>query len=102
MYLKKAMTSFSQRSLLKQPKKVYLTKPIMSSLEKNQLMHQVQSDWLLPGISMPDVKDILDALKPYISLKKGVTEAQLYRVLHRKMNKILEKRRICVQCYRNY
>ncbi len=42
----------------------------MSSLEKNQLMHQVQSDWLLPGISMPDVKDILDALKPYISLKK--------------------------------
>ena len=51
-------------------KKVYLTKPIMSSLEKNQLMHQVQSDWLLPGISMPDVKDILDALKPYISLKK--------------------------------
>lgn len=72
-------------------KKVYLTKPIMSSLEKNQLMHQVQSDWLLPGISMPDVKDILDALKPYISLKKGVTEAQLYRVLHRKMNKILEK-----------
>lgn len=53
-------------------------------------MHQVQSDWLLPGISMPDVKDILDALKPYISLKR-VTEAQLYRVLHRKMNKILEK-----------
>lgn len=51
-------------------KKVYFTKPIMSSLEKNQLMHQVQSDWLLPGISMPDVKDILDALKPYISLKK--------------------------------
>ena len=34
-------------------------------------MHQVQSDWLLPGISMPDVKDILDALKPYISLKRS-------------------------------
>ena len=73
----------------------------MSSLEKNQLMHQVQSDWLLPGISMPDVKDILDALKPYISLKRSHRSAVI-SCLHRKMNKILEKRRICVQCYRNY
>ena len=63
------MTSFSQRSLLKQPKGLSY-QAHYELLEKNQLMHQVQSDWLLPGISMPDVKDILDALKPYISLKK--------------------------------
>ncbi len=64
----------------------------MTDLEKNQLINQVQRDWLIPGFSMPSAQELLSALLPYIELKEGVDEEKLYQVLNRKMNKLLEKK----------
>ncbi|MFK4568180.1 BglG family transcription antiterminator [Enterococcus sp. UD-01] len=71
-------------------KKVYLINPIMSQLEKNNLIRCVQEDLLIPGIVVPSVDEILDTLLPYIELKKGVTKEKIYRILNRKMIKKLK------------
>lgn len=67
-------------------KKVYVVKPIMNQLEKNKLINEIQTDWLLPGISLPNVEEIVSALKPYIALKEGVSREQIYRILNRKLS----------------
>ncbi|GGC88914.1 BglG family transcription antiterminator [Enterococcus wangshanyuanii] len=72
------------------PKKVYLVKPIMSQLEKNNLMRCVQEDLLIPGIVVPSVDEIIETLLPYVELKKGVTKEKIYRILNRKMIKKLK------------
>lgn len=68
-------------------KKVYIVKPIMSQLRKNQLINEVQKDWLIPGFSFPDASEIIEAMKPYVTLKAGVTEEQLYRILNRRIHR---------------
>ena len=73
-------------------KRVYLVKPLMSQLEKNQLINQVQEELLVPGFSMPSADEILEALKPYIELKNGVTKEKLYKVLNKKMNRLIEQK----------
>ncbi|MDM8214123.1 PTS sugar transporter subunit IIA [Enterococcus hirae] len=69
-------------------KDVYLVSPLMSALEKNELMNTLQKRWFLPGFSFPNVKEIVDGLLPYITLKKGVSEEKLYRIINRKINHI--------------
>lgn len=64
----------------------------MSQLEKNQLINHVQEELLVPGYSLPSAEEILKALNPYIDLKKGVTEEKLYKVLNKKMNRLIEKK----------
>lgn len=73
-------------------KRVYLVKPLMSQLEKNQLINQVQEELLVPGFSMPSAEEIIKALSPYIELKKGVTDEKLYKVLNKKMNRLIEQK----------
>lgn len=77
---------------LNSKKRVYLVKPLMSQLEKNQLINHVQEELLVPGYSLPSAEEILKALNPYIDLKKGVTEEKLYKVLNKKMNRLIEKK----------
>ena len=72
-------------------KKIYVVKPIMSQLKKNQLINEVQKDWLIPGFSFPDASEIIEALKPYMTLKKGVTENQIYKILNRRMTQHFDK-----------
>ena len=79
-------------TLTDKKKSLYVLHPIMTDLEKNQLINQVQRDWLIPGFSMPSAQELLSALLPYIELKEGVDEEKLYQVLNRKMNKLLEKK----------
>lgn len=73
-------------------KRVYLVKPLMSQLEKNQLINRVQQELLIPGFSLPNAEEIVDALLPYINLKKGVTKEKLYKTLNKKMNRLIEKK----------
>lgn len=73
-------------------KRVYLTKPIMSQLEKNRLINQIQQDWLIPGLSLPSAEEILAAIRPYIQFKPGVDEEKIYKILNRKMNKLIERK----------
>ena len=72
------------------PKKMYLVNPIMSQLEKNNLIRCVQEDLLIPGIIVPSIDEIIETLLPYIDLKKGVTKEKMYRILNRKMIKKLK------------
>ncbi|WP_165006918.1 MULTISPECIES: BglG family transcription antiterminator [unclassified Enterococcus] len=82
-------------TLSDQRKSLYLLRPIMSDLEKNRLINQVQRDWLIPGFSLPPANELVKALLPYIEFKEGVDEQKLYQVLNRKMNKLLEKKEDC-------
>lgn len=66
-------------------KQVYVVKPIMNQLEKNKLVNEIQTDWLIPGLSVPNVEEIMDAIDPYINLKEGVSKEQVYRVLNRRL-----------------
>lgn len=77
---------------LESKKRVYLVKPLMSQLEKNQLINQVQEELLVPGFSMPSAEEILKALSPHIELKSGVTKEKLYKVLNKKMNRLIEQK----------
>lgn len=72
------------------PKKTYLVNPIMSQLEKNNLIRCVQEDLLIPGIVVPSIDEIIETLLPYIELKKDVTKEKIYRILNRKMIKKLK------------
>ncbi|MBP2099404.1 BglG family transcription antiterminator [Enterococcus rivorum] len=73
-------------------KRHYVINPIMTQLEKNQLIRSVQKDVLIPGIVAPSVDEILASLLPYIQLKEGVTKEKLYHVLNRKMMKKLKSK----------
>ncbi|GCF94128.1 transcription antiterminator BglG [Enterococcus florum] len=73
-------------------KSVYLVKPLMSQLEKNQLINQIQQELLIPGFSLPSAKEIVDALLPYIEIKPGVSKEKIYKVLNKKMNRMIEKK----------
>ncbi|MBO1307796.1 BglG family transcription antiterminator [Enterococcus sp. 669A] len=73
-------------------KRVYVVKLLMSQLEKNQLINRVQQELLIPGFSLPSAKEIVDALLPYITIKKGVTKEKLYKTLNKKMNRLIEKK----------
>ncbi|WP_086315526.1 hypothetical protein A5821_003013 [Enterococcus sp. 7F3_DIV0205] len=75
---------------LNTPKKIYLVNPIMSQLEKNNLIRCVQEDLLIPGIVVPSIDEIIETLLPYIELKKDVTKEKIYRILNRKMIKKLK------------
>lgn len=72
-------------------KKVYTVKPIMNQREKNSLINKVHTEWLIPGLTFPNVETIIEAVGPYVTLKDGVTKEQLYRVLNRKINTQFEK-----------
>lgn len=69
----------------------YIVKPLMNQQEKNDLLNAVQRDFLLPGISFPRVKEIVDALLPYVSLKEGVDQEKLYKVLNKLITKQMVK-----------
>lgn len=61
--------------------------PIMTSLQKNEVQLRVQEKVFQPGISFPNVKEIVDVLKPHIILRSGVSEEDLYQAIANKMNK---------------
>jgi transcriptional antiterminator/mannitol/fructose-specific phosphotransferase system IIA component (Ntr-type) len=71
-------------------KKVFIVSPLMSPLEKNQLIIEVQKQVTLPGISLITAKDVISALKPYIQVKSGVSNDKLYDVINKAMNKNIE------------
>ncbi|MFV0561420.1 MAG: BglG family transcription antiterminator, partial [Enterococcus sp.] len=73
-------------------KKLYITKPIMTQLEKNMLIKAVQEDFLIQKVLIPSVDEILDILLPYVELKKGVTKGKLHKIVQKKMNKELKRK----------
>ncbi|MHC9532130.1 BglG family transcription antiterminator [Dellaglioa sp. L3N] len=73
-------------------KKLYVINPIMSTLEKHQLMREVQEDFLFPKVLIPSVDEIIDYLIPHINLKKGVTKEKLNKIVQRRINKEMKRR----------
>lgn len=73
-------------------KKVYVIRPIMTQLEKNTLLRNVQKDFLVSNSLIPSVNEILDILVPHIELKGGVTREKLYKLVQRKVNKEMKRK----------
>ncbi|MEG1502759.1 MAG: BglG family transcription antiterminator [Enterococcus sp.] len=71
-------------------KRVYFVQPLMSQLEKSQLIKQVQEELLIPGFSLPSAEEIINVLIPYIELKENVTKEKLYKLINKKMNRLIE------------
>ncbi|WP_086348125.1 BglG family transcription antiterminator [Candidatus Enterococcus clewellii] len=77
---------------IKTEKKVYVINPIMSQLEKNILMREVQEAFLFQKTLIPSVDEIIDILFPHVLLKTGVTKEKLYKIVQKKMNKEMKRR----------
>ncbi|CAM3193889.1 BglG family transcription antiterminator [Lactiplantibacillus plajomi] len=67
--------------------KVFIVHPLMSQAEKNKLIYDVQKRVLLPELSVPSSTEVIEAIKPYVSLNPGVTLEDLYKAVNRKFNK---------------
>jgi len=73
-------------------KKVYIIKPIMTQIEKNLLMKQVQEDLLIPGITIFSIDEMLELILPHVNLKEGVTKEKLYKILNKKLLKTMKEK----------
>lgn len=71
--------------------KSFVVAPLMSQKEKNELIMEVQRKVFLPGIVLPTAEEIIDAMWPYIDMKKGYSKEDLYKVINGKINRSLEK-----------
>lgn len=70
----------------------YVIRPIMTPLEKNELVKKVNDQFFSSVVGMNSIDDLLEVIFPYIELKKGVTKKKLRSVLQRKINKELNRR----------
>lgn len=73
-------------------KKLYVISPLMSYIEKNILLRQVQEDFLFSKILIPSVDEVIDALLPYVELKEGITRSKLHQIIQKKIVKKLKRR----------
>lgn len=80
---------FSTTNLDIKQQNVFTVKPIMSPLDKNDLITRVQNKILLPGAKILPANEIVRALRPYIYIKPGVKEQDIYKVINKKINKKL-------------
>lgn len=71
---------------VKTDKKLYVIDPILTTLEKNLLVRQIQEDFFLSKIWFPTFDDILDTVAPYIVFKNGMNREKLYRLVEKKLN----------------
>lgn len=71
---------------VKTDKKLYVIDPILTTLEKNLLVRQIQEDFFLSKIWFPTFDDILDTVAPYIVFKNGMNRDKLYRLVEKKLN----------------
>lgn len=71
---------------VKTDKKLYIIDPILTTLDKNLLVRQIQEDFFLSKIWLPTFDDILDTVAPYIVFKNGMNREKLYRLVEKKLN----------------
>ncbi|MDK6371118.1 BglG family transcription antiterminator [Aerococcus urinae] len=72
-------------------KKVFVVKPLMTEIEKYELIEQVHSEFNFKSAKMPTVVDLLDTIMPYISLNEGVTRSKLISIMRNKINKSISR-----------
>lgn len=73
-------------------KPLYVMKPILTTVEKVELFRKVQGEFLLPNVVVPSVTEILATILPYVTLKEGVTQDKIKKLVTRKMMKQLKKK----------
>jgi PTS system ascorbate-specific IIA component len=78
---------FSTTNIEMKQKNIFMVTPIMSPFEKNALMTRVQNKIILPGAKILPAGEIIKTLKPYMDLKKDVTEQDVYIAINNKINK---------------
>ncbi|MDD3016713.1 MAG: PTS sugar transporter subunit IIA, partial [Lactococcus chungangensis] len=77
---------------LETQKPLYVMPPILSTTDKVELLRQVQRELLLPSVVVPSVTDILETILPYVTLKEGVTQDKIKKLVTKKMMKQLKKK----------
>ncbi|GKS54865.1 hypothetical protein IGJ91_001407 [Enterococcus sp. DIV0765f] len=77
---------------LKTPVTSYVVKPIMTPLEKNELVKKVQQAFYVSERGVHSIEEILEVIFPYIDLKEGMTKRKLRQIVERKINKELNRR----------
>ncbi|GHU38205.1 transcription antiterminator BglG [Bacilli bacterium] len=82
---------FSSVALVTQ-KPLYIIPPILSMVDKVELLRKVQRELLLPSVVVPSVTDILATILPYVTLKEGVTQEKIKKLVTKKMMKQLKKK----------
>lgn len=71
---------------------LYVMPPILNAIDKVELLRKVQCELLLPSVVVPSVTEILDTILPYVTLKEGVTQDKIKKLVTRKMMKQIKKK----------
>ncbi|MCJ1975689.1 PTS transporter subunit EIIA [Lactococcus piscium] len=73
-------------------KLLYVIKPILTTVEKGELLRLVQEDLLIPTVVVPSVTEMLEAILPYVTLKDGITKDRIKKIATQKLIKQLKKK----------
>ena len=73
-------------------KLLYIIKPILTTVEKGELLRLVQEDLLIPSVVVPSVTEMLEAILPYVTLKDGITKDRIKKIATQKLIKQLNKK----------
>ena len=73
-------------------KKLYIIHPIMTHIEKSILLRTVQKDFIFPKVYLPSVNEIVDAILPYVDIKKGMTKEKIYHYVQNKLVKDMKRK----------
>lgn len=73
-------------------KKLYIIHPIMTHIEKNILLRKVQKDFIFPKVFLPSINEMIDAILPYVELKKGMTKDKIYNYVQKKLVREMKRK----------
>lgn len=66
--------------------------PIMTPIEKDELVKNVQAAFFPSKTGLHSIDDVLEVILPYVDLKAGISKQKLRKILQRKINRELNRR----------
>ena len=70
----------------------YVINPIMTPIEKDELVKNVQAAFFPSKTGLHSIDDVLEVILPYVDLKAGISKQKLRKILQRKINRELNRR----------
>ncbi|WP_270788077.1 BglG family transcription antiterminator [Enterococcus casseliflavus] len=77
---------------IKTKRPCYVINPIMTPIEKDELVKNVQAAFFPSKTGLHSIDDVLEVILPYVDLKAGISKQKLRKILQRKINRELNRR----------
>lgn len=77
---------------IKTKRPCYVINPIMTPIEKDELVKNVQAAFFPSKTGLHSIDDVLEVILLYVDLKAGISKQKLRKILQRKINRELNRR----------